>query len=406
MKLTNETVKILKKDFPIFDDKKLIYLDSAATSQKPNQVIGVIKEFYERENANAYRGVYTLSEKATQKYDEARKIVANFINSDFEEIIFTKNTTESLNFLSYTLDSVIPLGRDEIVLTEMEHHSNLVPWQQLAKRNKMKLKFVKLKNDFTLDFDDAKKKITDKTAILSIVHVSNVLGTINPIKDLVKLGKQMGSITIIDVAQSISRIKVDVEEIGCDFLAFSGHKMMGPMGIGVLYGRKKFLEKLRPFNFGGGMIKEVFFEDAKWKEIPYKFEAGTPNIVGAIALGESIKYIQNIGIENIYRREKELLKYAFKKIKNINGIKIYNPGLGKSLGILSFNIGNIHPHDVASIMNDYGIAIRAGHNCAMPLMNVLGLRNGASRASFYFYNTFEDIDRFVRALVEVKNKFN
>ena len=406
MKLTNEAVKILKKDFPIFENNKnLVYLDNAATSQKPQQVINAIKKFYEKENSNVYRGVYALSEKATQKYDEARKIVAGFINSDFEEIIFTKNTTESLNLLAYTLDSIISSNKNEIVLTEMEHHSNLVPWQQLAKRSKMKLKFIKLKDDFTLDIDDAKRKITNKTAILSITHVSNVLGVVNPVKELVSLGKRAGAVTIIDAAQGISHIKVDVREIGCDFLAFSGHKMLGPTGIGVLYGKKKLLEKLHPFNYGGGMIKKGLFEGAEWNDIPYRFEAGTPNIAGAIALGEAVKYIQDIGVENIHEWEKELMKYLFEKLKNVDGIKIYNPGLDKSLGILSFSIDGIHPHDVASLMSDYGVAIRAGHNCAMPLMNLLGLKNGASRASISFYNTLEDIDSFVKALIKVKDKF-
>ena len=406
MRINNKIAKQLKKDFPIFkNNKNLIYLDNAATSQRPEELIRSVDNFSRKENANIHRGVYTLSEKATKKYEDARKVVAKFINADAREIVFTKNATESLNLLSYTVSSLLKKGRNEILLTEMEHHSNLIPWQQLAKRNKMKLKFIKIKSDFTLDMDDAKKKITNKTAILTMVHVSNVLGIINPVKEIVKLGKEKGAITILDAAQSVPHISIDVKHLDCDFLAFSSHKILGPTGVGVLYGKKELLEKLPPFLFGGGMIKEVSYEDAKWADIPHKFEAGTQNIGGVIGLAEAVKYIQGIGIRNIEKWENELLRYALNKMKSIKGIEIYNPGEDKSIGIISFNLKNIPSHDLASLMDDDYIAVRAGHNCTMPLMKKLGV-SGVSRVSFYLYNTLEDIDEFVDVLEKIKEKFD
>ena len=402
MKINNKIAKKLRKDFPIFKNNKgMIYFDNAATSQRPKQVIKAVTDFYEKDNANVERGLYTLAERAMANYDNARKTIANFINADTEEIIFTRNTTESLNLLSYTLSSIIPKKKDEIVLTEMEHHSNLVPWQYLAKRNKMKLKIIRIKEDFTLDMKDAKQKITDKTAILSFTHVSNVLGAINQIKELVKLGNKNKAITIIDAAQSISNIKIDVKELGCDFLAFSSHKMFGPTGIGILYGKKELLEKMPPFNFGGGMIKRVEWGNAEWADIPEKFEAGTQNIAEAIGLGEAIKYLEKIGLENIFEWEKQLTNYALEKLKEIPGIKIYNPGADKSAGIISFNLGKIHPHDVSALLNEKGIAIRAGHCCVMPLMKKLGIPQGVSRISFSIFNTFEEIDKLIEVLKEI-----
>ena len=403
--INDKTAKKLKKDFPIFkNNKDLIFLDNASTTQKPKQVINAIKEFYKNSNANIHRGVYKLSQKATEKYENSKKTVAKFINSSPEEIIFTKSTTEGINSLAYTLPSIFPNGKNEIVLTEMEHHSNLIPWQQLAKRKKMKLKFIKVKNDFTLDMKDAKSKVTNKTAILSVVHVSNSLGTINPIKELIKIAKKKNTLTIIDAAQSVPHMKVDVKNLDCDFLVFSGHKMLGPLGIGVLYGKKHLLEKLQPFNFGGGMIKKVSLENAEWNSIPEKFEAGTQNIAGAVGLTEAIKYIKKIGIKNIEKREKELMKYSLKKLKKIKGIKIYNSEKNTS-GILSFNLKNIHPHDIASLLDDYEIAIRAGHHCAMPLMKKLGIF-GTVRIGFYFYNTKEDINKLIKSLNKINKKFN
>ena len=405
MKINNKIAKKLRKDFPIFKNNKgMIYLDNAATSQRPKQVIKAVTDFYEKDNANVGRGLYTLAEKAMADYDNARKIISDFINAAPEEIIFTKNTTESLNLLSYTLSSILSKEKDEIVLTEMEHHSNLVPWQQLAKRNRMKLKIIRIKEDFTLDMEDLKDKLTDKTAIISVTHVSNVLGSINPINEIVKLGKNHGAITIIDAAQSISSIKIDVKELGCDFLAFSSHKMLGPTGIGVLYGKKEILEKIPPFNFGGGMIKRVEWGSAEWADIPEKFEAGTQNIAGAIGLGEAIKYLEKIGLENIADWEKQLTNYALEKLKEVPGIKIYNPGSDKSAGIISFSLGKIHPHDVSALLNEKGIAIRAGHCCAMPLMKKLGIPQGVSRISFSTFNTFEEIDKLIDVLKEIEVK--
>lgn len=405
MKLNNKTAKKLKKDFPIFkNNKNLVYFDNASTTQKPKQVIDAIKKFYETSNANIHRGVYKLSQKATQEYEESKKTVADFINASKNEIIFTRSTTEAINLLSYTIESIIPQGKDEIVLTEMEHHSNLVPWQQLAKRNKMHIKFIKMKSDFTLDMRDAKRKITNKTAILSIVHVSNSLGTINPVKKIIRMAKKKNVLTIVDAAQSVGHMKVDVKDLDCDFFAFSGHKILGPLGIGVLYGKRHLLEKLQPFNFGGDMIKFVSLENAEWNTIPERFEAGTQNIAGAVGLAEAIKYLKKIKITNIEKYEKELIKYLLKKIEKIKKIEIYN-SMKNTAGILSFNVKGIHSHDIASLLDDYNIAIRAGHHCTMPLMKKLKI-SGTARVSFYFYNTKEDIDKFVKALKKIVERFN
>src|SRR3989344_4696214 len=365
MKLNNTTAKKLKRDFPIFKNNPgLIYLDSAATSQRPEIVIRAVDNFIRKENANISRGVYTLAEKATEDYEQSRKSVAKFINAHHEEIVFTKNATEAINLFSYTLKSISPREKNEILLTEMEHHSNLVPWQQMVKRENMELKFIKVKGDFTLDLEDAKNKITDKTAILSFAHVSNVLGTINPVKELIKIARQKNKeiITIVDGAQSVQNIKIDV--------------------------------------------KKVTLKDAEWANTPYKFEAGTQNIVEVIALSEAIKYIENIGLENIHEWEEELTDYVIKKMREIPEIEIYHPK-EKSAGIISFNLSGVHPHDIASLLNDYKICVRAGHHCAMPLMEKLKIPHGGTcRISFYIYNTFEDIDRLVEALKEINKKFN
>ena len=405
MILNNTTVKKLKKDFPIFkNNKNLVYFDNASTTQKPKQVIDAINKFYEVSNANIHRGIYKLSQKATEKYGESKKTVAKFINAHPDEIIFTRSTTEAINLLSYTIESIIPKGKNEIVLTEMEHHSNLVPWQQLAKRNKMDLKFIKMKSNFTLDMEDAKRKITNKTAILSVVHVSNSLGTINPVKKIIRIARKKNVLTVVDAAQSVGHMKVDVKDLDCDFFAFSGHKILGPLGIGVLYGKRYLFENLQPFNFGGDMIKFVSLESAEWNTIPEKFEAGTQNIAGAIGLAEAIKYLKKIKIINIEKYEKELIQYLLKKIKKMKKIEIYN-SMKNTTGILSFNIRGVHSHDIASLLDDYNIAIRAGHHCTMPLMKKLKI-SGTARVSFYFYNTKEDIDKFLKALKEIAERFN
>ncbi len=404
--MDNKLAKKYKKDFPIFENNKgLVYLDNAATSQRPKSVINSLVNFYEHDNANIHRGIYTLSERATEKYEQARKAIAGFINADPKEIVFTRNTTESLNLLAYTISSIISKDRDEIVITEMEHHSNLVPWQQLARRRKMKLKIIKMKSDFTLDLADAKEKITNKTAIVSFTQASNVLGTINLSEALIDLAKQVGAYSIVDAAQSAAHMKINVKNLNCDFLAFSSHKMLGPTGLGVLYGKKELLEKLAPFNFGGGMIKTVEFGKSGWQEAPQKFEAGTQNIAEAIALAEAMKYIEKVGFRNIESWEKQLLSHTIDELQYIDEVSIYNPGIDKSIGILSFNIKGVHPHDVATIMNEDGIAIRAGHNCAMPLVKEMGLPGGVCRASFYFYNTLEDVEKFVKAVKKVVRMF-
>jgi cysteine desulfurase/selenocysteine lyase len=405
MKIDNKTALKLKKDFPIFrNNKGLVYLDSAATSQKPDVVIDSVKDFYEKENANVGRGVYTLAVKATERFEEARRTVARFINASPSEIVFTKNTTESINLLSYVLHEIIPNRKDEIVVTEMEHHSNLIPWQQMAKRHKMKLKVIKVKDDFTLDMEDARQKITKATALVAVAHVSNVLGTVNPIEEICRIANTVGAYTIIDAAQSVPSLRVDVKKINCDFLAFSSHKMLGPAGVGVLYGRRDLIERLSPFMFGGGMIKKVSLGSAEFANIPERFEAGTQNYPGVLALAEAIRYMEKIGIENITAWEKTLTSYALEKLAGVPGIKIYNPGTDNSAGIISFSLKGIHPHDVAELLNAEGVAVRAGHNCAMPLMSRLGVQ-GVTRASFHIYNTFEDIDKLVSGLKKVSARF-
>lgn len=394
-----------KKDFPIFEkNRNLVYLDSAATSQKPRIVIESLKNFYENENANIHRGIYDLSELATRKYEESRKKIAEFINSEEKEIIFTKNTTESLNLLAYTIKNLVKEGKDEILLTEMEHHSNLVPWQQLADREKMKLKFIPITGNYELDYKEAERLINNKTILISLTHVSNVFGTINDIKKIINFAKKNQALTIIDAAQSIAHKKIDVKYLGCDFLVFSSHKMFGPFGVGVLYGKKELLEKFSPFLFGGGMIDSVSYEKSTFKEIPGKFEAGTQNISGVIALKEAINYIEEIGLNKIEKHEKNILKYALDELNKLEGIEIYNPGVQNSSSIVSFNLKNIHPHDVASILNDDNIAIRAGHHCCMPLMKKFGIP-GTCRISFSIYNDKEDIDKLIGSLKKVQEIF-
>lgn len=409
MRITNRIAHKLRCDFPIFkNNPKLVYLDNAATSQRLGKAIEAVKSYSEKDNANVGRGIYHLSEMAMQMYDSARKTIAKFINASPEEVIFTGNTTGSLNMLSYTLKSILPKGKNEILLTEMEHHSNLVPWQQMAKRHKMKIKFVRVKDNFILDMDDFKKKLGKKTAIVSVAYASNTLGTVNPVKEITKLAHKKGALVIVDAAQSIQHIETDVKAIDCDFLAFSSHKMLGPTGLGVLYGKKKILEKLPPFLFGGGMIKNVTFQNATWADLPEKFEAGTQNVAEAIGLAESIRYISRIGIENIGAWENDLERYALMKLKEVPEIEIYHPFLGggeQSVSVISFNLKGVHPHDVASLLDSYRVAVRAGHNCAIPLMKKLGLRGGVCRASLAFYNTFEDVDRLVHGLKAIQRRF-
>jgi|TARA_Y100000310_G_C20683105_1_gene817243 cysteine desulfurase/selenocysteine lyase len=394
-------IEKIREDFPILNvkvnGKPLIYLDNAATSQKPKQVIDAIKNYYETSNANIHRSIHKLGEKATEAYENAHKTVSKFVNADFEEIIFTKNVTEALNLLAYSLEKEINEG-DEIVISEMEHHSNFVPWQQLAKRNNAILKVIEIDENGLLKKESILESIASKTKIVSLAHVSNVLGTVNDIKQIAKIIKQKSSAYfIVDAAQSAPHMKIDVKDLDVDFLAFTGHKMLGPTGIGCLYGKKELFEKLDPFLFGGEMIKEVTIEHSKWNDLPWKFEAGTANIAQGIGLAAAIDYLNEVGMENIMRHDKELIEYALEKLKEIKEVEIYGPDLKNRLSLISFNIKGIHAHDTAEILNGEGIAIRAGHHCAMPLAKKLGIIASA-RASFYLYNTKQEIDQLVLAI--------
>jgi cysteine desulfurase/selenocysteine lyase len=400
----------LREDFPILKikvrGKRFVYLDSAATTQKPVQVIEAINNYYKNFNSNVHRGVYFISEEATRLYEEARMKVSRFINAESPRtIVFTRNATEAINLVAYSWGRKNIKEGDEIILTEMEHHSNLVPWQILAKEKNAKLKFIPVKEDGTLQLEKLQELFTPKSKILAITHVSNVLGTINPIKEIVEFTHKNGTLVLVDGAQSVPHIPVDVKDLGCDFLAFSGHKMLGPMGIGVLYGKEKILEEMEPFLGGGEMISQVWLERATWNEIPWKFEAGTPNVEGAIGLGSAIDYLKKIGMENIEKRERELTAYAMERLKEIEGIRIYGPKNPElKSGVISFNLENIHPHDVGTILDQEGIAVRVGSHCAQPLMAKFGV-SSMVRASFYIYNIEEEIDIMISALKKVKEIF-
>lgn len=404
-KSANFNVEKVRQDFPILkrkiNGKYLVYLDSAATTQKPKQVIDTMTYYYENYNANVHRGVYKLSEEASIAYENSHRDVAKFIGAEFEEVSFTKNATESINSLTNILTRNLKKG-DEILISKMEHHSNIVPWQYVSSQKGLVLKYVELTKDGRLDLKSLENSLTKKTKVVSLTHVSNVLGTVNPIKEISKLTKEAGCLFVVDGAQSVPHMKVNVKDLGCDFLAFSGHKMLGPTGIGVLYGRKELLENLDPFLFGGGMISEVKEQTTTWASLPWKFEAGTPNIAEAIGLSAAIKYLERIGMENVESHEKYLVSYATEKLSQINGLKIYGPK--DRGGLVSFNVGKIHPHDLSTILDHEGIAIRGGHHCAMLLMSMLGL-TGSSRASFYIYNTREEIDFLVEGIEKAKKLF-
>ncbi len=386
----------IKENFPILKNG-LVYLDNSATTQKPAKVIQAIKEYYENDNANVHRGIYKLAQKATVLYEKAHEVVARFIGAKFEEIIFTKGTTEGLNLLAYSLGKNLKAG-DEIVLSEMEHHSNIVPWQQIAKEKGVALHFIPITKEYRLDLKKARELITDKTKIVSITHISNVLGTINPIKELAEIAHAVGAVMIVDAAQSVPHLPIDVKKLNCDFLVFSGHKMCAPTGIGVLYGRKELLEKMPPFLYGGDMISEVTFEQATWNELPWKFEAGTPNMASAAGLMAAIEYLQKIGMENITVHGRELTKYALEKLSAIPAVAVVGPTTVENRSsVISFTIEEMHPHDLSEMLDKENIAVRGGFHCAMPLFSKLGI-DGSIRASFYFYNTKEDVDRLVEAV--------
>lgn len=399
----------IKKDFPVLNqivnDEPLVYLDNAATTQKPLKVLAAIKDYYENDNANVHRGVHTLAERATEKYEAAREKVRQFINAkSTKEVLFTRGTTNSINWVAQFAEQILKTG-DEIVISIMEHHSNIVPWQEVAKKTGAILKFVYLK-DGQLDMDDLRKKITNQTKFVSIAHVSNVLGTINPVEEITKIAHEHGAYMVVDGAQSTPHMAIDLQKMDVDFFAFSGHKMMGPTGIGVLYGKEELLNQFEPVEFGGEMIDFVYESHSTWTELPWKFEAGTPNIAGAIALGAAIDYIQELGIDQIHQHEIELIDYLMPKLQEIEGLKIYGPKDNvKRGGLIAFNIEGLHPHDVATVLDMEGVAVRAGHHCAQPLLNYLETP-ATARASFYLYNTKADCDKLVEALKKTKEFFN
>ncbi|WP_375090648.1 cysteine desulfurase [Peribacillus sp. RS7] len=401
----------IRKLFPILDQEvngqPLVYLDSAATSQKPAAVIEAIEQYYRGYNSNVHRGVHTLGTKATDAYEGAREKVRKFINaSSTEEIIFTRGTTTSLNTVAKSYGGANVKEGDEIVISYMEHHSNIIPWQQLAKEKGAVLKYIPLQEDGTISLDDVRATITDATKIVSIMQVSNVLGVINPVKEIAKIAHDHDAVMVVDGAQSTPHLKVDVRDLDCDFFAFSGHKMVGPTGIGVLYGKKELLEKMEPIEFGGEMIDFVGLYESTWKELPWKFEGGTPIIAGAIGMGAAIDFLEEIGLDKIERHEHKLAAYAMEKMSAVEGLTIYGPkDAEKRAGVVTFNINDVHPHDVATVLDADGIAVRAGHHCAQPLMKWLDVSSTA-RASFYLYNTEEDIDKLVSGLVKTKEYFS
>lgn len=400
----------IKNDFPILfqevNDEPLVYLDNAATSQKPKQVIDSLVHYYEHDNANVHRGVHTLAERATSSYEASREKVRNFINAkSTKEVLFTRGTTTAINWLSRSFgDANVSVG-DEILISQMEHHSNIVTWQELAKRQNATLVYVDLTDEGELDIEDFKKKLSHKTKIVSLAHASNVLGVVNPIKELTELVHEVGAVMVVDGAQAAPHMSVDVQELDADFYAFSGHKMCGPTGIGVLYGKQNLLEKMEPIEFGGEMIDFVYHDHSTWTELPWKFEAGTPNIAGAIALGSAIDYLTEIGMDNIHQHEQELVEYVFPKLKAIEGLTIYGPqDPKKHTGVIAFNIDGVHPHDTSTALDMEGVAVRAGHHCVQPLLTYLGVQSTA-RASFYLYNTKKDADRLVEAIIATKEFF-
>lgn len=400
----------MKKDFPIFrNNKNLVYLDSAATSQKPKVVIDAIGNYYQNYNSNVRRGLYPIAEKATQEVELARKKVAKFINAKYEEeIIFVRNTTEAINLVAHTWGRENIQKGDAVLTTIMEHHSNFVPWQRLASEKNAKLEVLDIDNDFQLPiYNFQSNPNVQKSKILAITQVSNVLGTINPIKEIIKKVRKINPniLVLVDAAQSVPHMKVDVQNLDCDFLAFSGHKMMAGTGIGVLYGKKELLEKMKPFLYGGEMIREVTVESTKFSELPSKFEAGTPDIAGIISLGAAIDYLEKVGMKNIQNHEQKLTAYCLGKMEKIKGLTVYCPkNIKERSGVISFNVNGIHPHDVAQIMSDRNICVRAGHHCTMPLHERLGIQ-GSVRASFYLYNDKKDVDKLIEGIKRVKKIF-
>ncbi len=397
-----------RKDFPILE-KGMVYLDSAATSQKPASVINAVNEYYKNYNANIHRGIYKISELATEKYVESKKLAAKFINAEnYEQIVYVRNATEALNLVALSWGERNIKQGDVILTTKMEHHSNMVPWQLLAIRKGAKLEYVDIKDKAELDMEDLEEKLTHSPKILAFTHVSNVLGTINDAKGITKLAHRAGAKVVVDAAQSVPHMPVDVKEIDCDFMAFSSHKMLGPSGIGVLYAKRNLLEEMEPVLGGGDMIRTVSFEKSTWNDLPWKFEAGTPNIEGAIGFGAAVKYLSEMGMNNIREHEKAITKYAMEKLNGISNVQVYGPTVEnteKRAGVVSFGIRGVHPHDISSIFDEENVAIRSGHHCAMPLVTSVLNEPATSRMSFYLYNNEKDVDAALNAINKVKRIF-
>ena len=396
----------IKEDFPILKNRDIAYLDSGATTQKPKYVINAIDNYYEKNNANPHRGAYELSVQATEEYEGARKKVAKFINAKVpEEIIFTKNASEALNLIafSYGLDKL--KKNEDVVISIMEHHSNLVPWQYVTEKTGSTLKYMYINDEYELPDKEIEEKITDKTKVVGIAHISNVLGTINNVEKIIKYAHSKGAIVIVDCSQSIPHMQIDVQKMDADFIVFSGHKMLAPLGIGVLYGKKELLNQMRPFLMGGDMIEYVYEQKTTFAKLPNKFEAGTQNVEGVVGLGAAIDYIEKIGYNKIQEIEAELLEYAREELQKLDFVKLYmTPNKENHSSVISFNVKGVHPHDVASILDANGVCVRSGNHCAQPLMRYLGI-DSTCRASFYIYNTKEDVDRLVDALKKTYEMF-
>lgn len=396
----------VKKDFPILNSNKIVYLDSGATTQKPQMVLDAVNEYYKSKNANPHRGAYSLSVEATRVYEEGREKISKFINSPTSsQVIFTKNASEALNLIAYSYGLDNLNKNDEVVLSIMEHHSNLVPWQYVTKKTNSKLKYMYINDDFELSDEEIYSKITENTKIVGITHVSNVTGTINDVEKIIKYAHKKGAIVILDASQSVPHMKIDVQRLDADFVVFSGHKMLAPLGLGVLYGKKELLEKMSPFLMGGDMIEYVYEQDTTFAPLPSKFEAGTQNVGGVVGLCAAIDYIESIGYENIQKHEKEVVDYAIKRLKQLEYIKLYiTPNRKNHSAVISFNIVGVHPHDVASILDANGVCVRSGNHCAQPLMRYLGI-DSTCRASFYLYNTKEDVDKLILAIEKAYKMF-
>ena len=403
------SVEDIRKDFPIFSyheskGKRLVYLDSAASTQKPQVVIDALSDYYAHSHANIHRGVYDLSMKATQLHDKSRKVVQEFLGAAFsEEIIFLRGTTEGINLVVNSMARDVMNPQSNVVISLMEHHANFVPWQMLCKEIGCELRIIPVDASGCLDMEEAQNLIDNNTAVLSIVHVSNTLGTINPIKELIALAKQVGAYTLVDGAQAVAHFPVDVQELDCDFYVFSGHKLFAPTGIGVLYGKKALLEQMSPYQYGGDMIRFVRVAETQFNQLPYKFEAGTPDIGGAIALAKAIEYVQELGWDWILRHNKSLLTFATEQIEAVNGLRFIGTSQQK-IGVISFTLEGIHPHDMGTLLNEKGIAVRTGHHCTMPLMEHLGIP-GTTRASLSLYNTEEDIDQLIEGIQFAQSVF-